>query len=235
MAAADTSEEHCVVEEVRCALRLSVYAARRRLDTARTVTRGLPSTLAALTAGVITLGHVEIITEAADRLPVWAGIWHRREDHILDRAADQSPAELRRAVSRAVLRLDPEGAQTRHVTAVLGRRVQRFAAVDGMAELTLHASAADIAAAWIRLGAIARQFGCSNGDTGGRTIDQRRADTCLDLLILGSVSSASSASSGTAAPRDQSSNVDRSTNHDQKYDGSPDHNRPSQAGRFRLR
>jgi hypothetical protein len=112
---ADTSKERWSQEAVMCALKVSANAAQTRLKTARTLTDDLPFTLAALSDGSFSGRHAETIAEAAWRLP--ADVHAEFETLALDRAAEQSLPELRRAVKAAAIRVDPATSQARQARA----------------------------------------------------------------------------------------------------------------------
>ena len=190
-----------MVEEIRCALRLSAVAVRSRLELATVLDQSLPRTLAALADGSISIRHAQVMGEAASRLPDVDA--HRQlEDHLIGRAPGQTSSDLSRRANRAVHRIDPDGAARRHAVAVDERRLVRQPLEDGMAELRLQAPAAAVAAVWTRLDACARRLGAQDP----RTVDQRRADLLIDTLLAGvgtgflSRSTESSARSATAVP-----------------------------------
>ncbi|WP_353374647.1 DUF222 domain-containing protein [Mycobacterium sp.] len=91
--------------------------------------------------GLITPAHAEIIIDAAYDLE--ADCWPALEDAVLNRAAEQTPAGLRRSVNRAVIRISPKTAEERHDTARDTRRVELLPSCDGMTELRATLPAAD--------------------------------------------------------------------------------------------
>jgi hypothetical protein len=164
---------------VMCALRVSAAAAQTRLKTARTLTDELPRTLAALESGSISVRQAELIADASWKLE--ADVTTEFESLVLDRAAEQSLPELRRAVKRAVLRVDPATAETRHQRAREDRCVRKTALEDGMAELRLIATADNIETAWLRLDAGVRLLPSQDP----RTRDQQRADLLIEAILTG--------------------------------------------------
>jgi len=134
------------------------------------------ATLAAWEAGLLDQRRVSVITEATANLtPEHAALVEAR---VLERAPSQTAAQLRAAVKRAIIAVDPDGAQERHEAARKGRRVALNPEDDGMASLWALLPAADALAADEWLTRLARGLGA--GDP--RTMDERRADLLADLL-----------------------------------------------------
>jgi hypothetical protein len=107
------------------------------------------------------------------------------EQRVLPRAGEQTAPQLRRAAARAVLTVDPGGAEARHALARKERRVVVYPARDGMAELYALLPAQDATAIYQRLDLEARRALVPEGedDADGRTADARRADALVDLLL----------------------------------------------------
>jgi len=80
---------------------------------------------------------------------------------------------LRRLVDKAVLAVDPDGANARHEEARHHRNVQHLPDDDGMGTIKARLSAEDAVLVYATLSLIARSFPA----TDPRTMDQRRADT----------------------------------------------------------
>jgi hypothetical protein len=176
---ADGSKEHRCQEAVMCALRVSANAAQTRLKTARTLTDDLPRTLGLLSSGVISVRQAELIADASWKLE--ADVTTEFESLVLDRACEQSLPELRRAVKRAAVRVDPATAEQRHARAREDRCVRKTALEDGMAELRLISTADNIETAWLRLDAGVRLLPAQDP----RTRDQQRADLLVDAILTG--------------------------------------------------
>jgi hypothetical protein len=83
-------------------------------------------------------------------------------------------------VKRAVLRVDPDGAQARHQQKRKDRRIVVTPADDSMAELWAYLPAPAAAAIYETVDMAARRA-MTPGDT--RTADQRRADAFIDLIL----------------------------------------------------
>jgi hypothetical protein len=163
-------------DEVALALRWSRIAATGRLVMAQALARSLPGTLAAWQSGRLDARKAAAITETSYLLPPEQH--GALEERVLPRAGAQTLAQLRAALARAVLALDPEGAAARHAQRRTERRVVLSAEEDGMASLWALLSAPDATAAYQRLGELARGLGAEDS----RSMDARRADLLVDLL-----------------------------------------------------
>jgi Domain of unknown function (DUF222) len=165
-------------DEIAPLLHITHNAAHTRLDLAIDLTTRLPGALAALQCGDIDLYKARILTELTGPLnPQQAA---EVETQILPRAAEQTAGQLRAAARRAVLRIDPHGAEQRHQHRVRDRAVIMDPREDGTAELiAVNLDAADAVAAYQRLDGYARAMSPSDG----RSMDQRRADALIDLIL----------------------------------------------------
>jgi Domain of unknown function (DUF222) len=165
-------------DEVAPLLHISRNAAQSRLKLATQLTSRLQRTLTALDCGDLDLHKAHIIAELTAVLgdEQAAAV----EARILPRAAEKTPGQLRAAVRRAVLRIDPHGAEERRQKRIRARAVVLKPGEDGTADLTAtHLDAADATAAYQRLDDYARAMTSDDG----RTMDQRRADALVDLLL----------------------------------------------------
>ena len=171
------------VDEVAAALRLSRIAAGTRLHVAVEVAERLRETGAALRRGDLDLPKVWRIVEATAPLP--AGTVSVVERQVLPRAADQTVGQLRASLARAVLAADPADAEERHQRAVADRRVCITPQDDGMAELWALLPADGAAAIRQALDTAARRPGRRDrsGPPDSRTIDNRRADALVELVV----------------------------------------------------
>src|SRR5690349_15959925 len=138
-----------VREEVACLLRWSFGTAAGRLIQAEQVVRRLPAALAAHEAGTISDYHLRILFELTCQLDD-AQIG-KVEARVLERAGEQTPAQFRAAVQRAVLKVDPRGAEKRHQEARKDRTVALHPLPDGMAALWSVHTAVDADAIMTRL------------------------------------------------------------------------------------
>jgi len=166
------------VDEVAVALSISGVAAGHRLHLALDLIERLPQTLAALDRGEIDLLRARAISDGTR--PLSGEHATQVEERVLQRAGEQTAPQLRQAVKRAVLRVDPDGAQARHRRRRAERRIVLTPADDGMAELWAYLPAPAAAAIYETVNTCARRA-MTPGDT--RTADQRRADAFIDLLL----------------------------------------------------
>ena len=99
------------------------------------------------------------------------------EQRVLPRAGRQTVGQLRASLSRAVLSVDPAGAEERHQRAAAGRQVTVRPLDDGMAELWALLPADGAAAIYSAVDAAARR-----GLADGRCMDERRTDALVELV-----------------------------------------------------
>ena len=163
-------------DEVGLALRLSRTTASNRLAMAETLVQDLPRTHAAWQAGLIDTPKVRAIAETSCLLT--GPQRDVLEARILPRAPEQTLAQLRRALLRAVLAIDPDGAERRFRERRTDRRVVVSPDGEGMSSLWALLSAPDATASYERLGQLARGLGAEDP----RGMDARRADLLVELL-----------------------------------------------------
>lgn len=165
-------------DEVGLALRLSRTTASARLRQAILLVDELGEALEAWERGRIDGAKARAIVEASLLL---SGE-QRRElaRRVLPRAGQQTLAQLRAALARGVLSIDPEGAEARHRQAHADPRVEvgPYGDGDGMASLWALLSASDATAAYQNLCELARGLGADDP----RGMDARRADLLVELL-----------------------------------------------------
>ena len=190
--AGDPSGGEFVADEIGAALQLSRVAANRRLGFALDLAR-LPATAQALRVGVIDLSRARALAEATACLPDELG--REIEAQVLPRAPEQTAAQLRNSLNRAVLAANPAAAELRHQQQLATRRVELHPQPDGMAELWALLPADQAVAVYTALDRYARGAG-KNRRIG---IDARRADA-LVALVTGAACSADGAEAGRARP-----------------------------------
>ena len=100
------------------------------------------------------------------------------QDRVLPRAPEQTLAQLKAALARAVIAADPDGAEQRHRQARRDRRVVITPEADGMASLWALLTATQAAGAFTWLTRLARGLGADDP----RSMDTRRADILAALL-----------------------------------------------------
>lgn len=156
----------------------SEHATGRLVRTGMARNGTLYATGDALAAGEIDWPKAQAMVAALAAVP-WH-VAHAVEDRVLPRASTRTPGQLRQDIARALLDVDPDDADRRHVRARQERRVERPVPLpDGMA-LVRAILPADAA---VRLDATlqsAARHAKASGD--GRRMDQLRADA-LDALV----------------------------------------------------
>ncbi|MEO6501420.1 MAG: DUF222 domain-containing protein [Jatrophihabitantaceae bacterium] len=177
--AADSSALNLSHEAVSLALKVPVPTAQAKLRTGRTLVRELPRTLRLLARGEISVRHAEVITEAAWKLE--SELVNALEDAVIERAPEQTVSQLRQAVRRALIALDPATEQQRHQKALADRKVGFHPVDDGMVQLPVLLGAAQGQSIFTRLTAAAKLFPAHDV----RTMDQKRADLLVDAVLSG--------------------------------------------------
>ena len=163
-------------DELGLALGISRPAASTELAQSIILTRTLPDTLNAWQAGTIDAGQARVLCELLTVLsPEQA---RQVQDRVLPAAGTQTWTQFRAAVRRALLRVDPDGANRRHGAAHRERRVALHHDEDGMSSLWALLSATDAATGWHTLTRLARSLGPDDP----RPMDARRADLLVDLI-----------------------------------------------------
>jgi hypothetical protein len=139
----------------------------------------LPGTRAAFRAGILSRDKAAIVAAASALLdPAEA---RAAEAMVLDRAGSQTPAQLRAAIGRAVMEVNPEKAKKRREHMAKRTRVERWAEDSGNAGLAgRELPPAEVLAADQRVTAWAEQLREAGLDG---TMDQLRARAFMDLLL----------------------------------------------------
>lgn len=137
----------------------------------------LPRTLSALAAGRLDEAKAHQIATAAR--PLNDTQCTDLEARIFPQILGKTPSQVARLVRAAVIAVDPDGADDRATHAKRCRRVETHNAEDGMAWLTAYAPAEHLRAAYHRIDTLARELGKDDE----RTMDQRRADVLIELLL----------------------------------------------------
>ena len=163
-------------DEVGVALRLARGTAVARVGLACRLLATLSDTHAAWEAGLIDTAKARAIDDATWMLSVE----HARavQERVLPRAAEQTLAQLKAALARAVIAVDPDGAEQRHRDARRDRRVVVTPEADGMASLWALLTATQAAGAFTWLTRLARGLDADDP----RSMDTRRADILAALL-----------------------------------------------------
>jgi len=173
---AEFRDNQWIREEVACALRIAPVTAAAKLADALELVDRLPSTLDRLADGTLTLMHARALVEGVRLLD--DELAAQVEARVLARCADKTVSDVRRHVTRAVLALDPRGAETRHVDAVAGRSVRMFPDEHAMATITAYLRADHATHLMNRLHDNAAML---TDPDDARTMEQKRADVFVDL------------------------------------------------------
>lgn len=166
------------VDEVAAAVCWSTARVQAEVAKVRLLQQSLPRVWGCWVAGDLDGYRVGKIAEAAHRLSDPDHLDTFDED-AAQKAPGKTATQLRAWCNRFVARTAPELAEHRHTRALADRRVESRAQPDGMGSLEVLATAVDTAAIDTRLTTLARGLGA--GDP--RTLDQRRADIFVDLLL----------------------------------------------------
>jgi hypothetical protein len=152
---------------------------RTKMMLARELADRLPDTVALLRSGVITQRHALDLADATRALTPESAA--EVEAKVLVRAPEQTQAQFRASVKRAVLRVaSPAEEEKAHRDAVAERRVELHPADRGMAWVSCYLSADAAASLMAAVDAIAYEtIHGKGGDT--RTADQRRADAVVEM------------------------------------------------------
>jgi hypothetical protein len=165
--------------QVSLALTMSQSAAQWWTDLAVTLRWRLAATGTALRDGVIDLPRAKVIAEGT--APLDEEQAKAVEARILPKAGDQTTAQLRASLRRAVITADPDGADRRREEAEKRAKVTLYPDADGTASLAGQNLPSDrAAAAMARVTALARALKAS-GATGG--IGLLRSKVYLGLLL----------------------------------------------------
>jgi len=163
-------------DEVGLALKLARMTAKARIGRSVQLEQVLPETLALWQQGRLDERRVAAICDATHYLSVETA--RAVQQRVLDRASDQTVGQLKAALKRAVIAVDPEGAAERYKAAHRERRVSIGEEQDGMASLWALMSAPDAQASFQWLTRLA--LGCGKEDP--RSMDARRSDLAAALL-----------------------------------------------------
>ena len=165
--------------EVALALTLTQGSAEYWMDLAVDVTRRLPGTMAALRSGRIDLARAKLIETFTTCLD--DDLAGRVERMVLDKAEHRTTGQLRAALQRAVITVDPAAAERRREQAERNAHVELSGDPESTGSLAgRFLPAGHAAAAWSRICALAKALE-SAGAPGG--IDLLRAQVFIGLLL----------------------------------------------------
>jgi hypothetical protein len=160
-------------------LGLSGPAAQNLLKNAERLCGSLPTTLAALSEGRISLAQATAIAEASYQLP--DDVLPEYEARVLAAAHQQSTVQLTRTAKRAAMQLDPASAEHRHQRSVADRHLRIAPAGHGTSWLMALLPAAQTQLLYDRVDAAARLAPADDL----RTRDQLRADALVNAVLNG--------------------------------------------------
>ena len=164
--------------EIAAALTLTRRASENELSRAMSLNGRLRRVLLALTAGTIDAARAKVFDQALGHLP--DDTVDSVLDQILDEARDLTTGQLRAALNRIVLSIDPEGTASAFEEGLGDRGVTTYPNPDLTGSFLVHnANPTDIAAARAHIEELARAL---KSDSDPRTLEQIRADVALDLL-----------------------------------------------------
>jgi hypothetical protein len=165
-----------LADEIAPELRISRGAAESRIALAEALLGRMPNLLAAMEAGQLDRDKAR---QAHEALAPLSDELARQADEILaDRIGEKNPSNWRKALTRVVYALDPEGHAERAKARRADRKIELIHQPDAMATLLAYLPAEVASGLYARVDAIARTM--KRHDS--RTMDQIRADVFADLL-----------------------------------------------------
>lgn len=194
------------VDEMAAALRWSRARVHERVRLVRRVRRTLPMVWAAWSTGQAETYLVSKVAETAQRLVEPTSVDALDAAVTADPSGSAGPAgvlttrtagQLQHWLHRFVARTEPDQLEARSRLAFAERRVVATQEGDGVGALWARTSAVDLAQVDHQLTLLARQLGTDDP----RTMDQRRADLLVDLLLRRSPTSDPAAGGGTRVAR----------------------------------
>src|SRR5699024_8211380 len=165
-------------DELALAMTVPTGTIRRWLAMSRRVHARLPQIWALWEDGAIDQYKTTLIDQAACRLVLGDSLL-ALDTQAAQVAPGKATAQLRAWLARFVARTEPTRAKQRHRRAFAGRTVYLNPDADAMGWLNLHHNGLDLARIDARLTTMARQLGADDP----RTMDQRKADLAVDLLL----------------------------------------------------
>jgi Domain of unknown function (DUF222) len=165
--------------EVSTLLHISDREAQRRLQFALTLTEYLPKTLEALREGEIEEFKAQLVARTVRGLSEEQSA--RVEAMVLPKAGAQTPGQLRNALAKAVMTVDPRGAEDRRQYQKAQRRVESRPSENGEGVLMIYDSMERIAAYHGVISAYAKHLKSLGGES--RTLAQLEADVAGQLLM----------------------------------------------------
>ncbi|WP_203579183.1 HNH endonuclease signature motif containing protein [Microbacterium hibisci] len=173
--------ERAAAMELATRLGMSEATVRTRAAHADALRERCPRVWEAFRAGQVSQQNAATTAQQAATLPLDATeAWARFDEAVAHAARTLQPGKFRLRARVARERLHPEPLDVRHKRAAADRNAWFEAEHDGMASLTVFASADRVLAAYQHSDARARHLRAQPGEE--RTLAQLRADSLLDLL-----------------------------------------------------
>lgn len=166
-----------IPDEMALTLRCSSVTAHRRCQVAKDAARH-PALVTHWAAGVLSSAAVAVITELVGCLDASALSTYDLVVDAADYAACHTPNQTRAWLTRRVLAADPQAAEERRRRAFAERRVTFTPGNDSMASLWALLPAVQARQVYDTVDAVAMA-----ADADSRTMDQRRADALVDLVV----------------------------------------------------
>ncbi|MDF1594680.1 MAG: DUF222 domain-containing protein [Acidimicrobiia bacterium] len=164
--------------EIRAALRLTRRTADTELGVALDLRERLPHLYEAFEAGIVDVRRARTILRGTAHLDTHTA--RRVVTQILERAPQLTTGQLKAALARLCIEVDPADAKTRFEHAIDERRIVAELSEDGAAHLSGFDLPPDrVAAITTHINELATSLR-RNGES--RSMDQLRADVYLDLL-----------------------------------------------------
>lgn len=192
-------------EEVACVLKVSGATAQDRLHVASELDARLPTTLGLLEAGEVSWMQAKAMVEITDILD--PQLAQAVEEEVAPKMPSLACGQTRRALHRAVARMDPDGVEVRHQARRREREITHREVGDGMALWGAYLPADQAAqldqAVDTHAETLKNQsgIGWDRGECGGEgwTLAQRRVDALVDLVLNGPATGGSSSGGRSAA------------------------------------
>ncbi len=172
----EKSMAHSAQAEIGVMLRITPAAASHWLDLAMALVRRLPTTLATLETGAISLPTVRAIAEVSENLNV--AQCARLEAAVLPKAPERTPGSVRRLARREVEKLDAEAVRKRREAALAQRSLYVQDEPDGMATLCAYLPAEQAHACFEAIGALVHPK--APGED--RPVGARRVDALVEVI-----------------------------------------------------
>ncbi|HEY3871119.1 MAG TPA: DUF222 domain-containing protein [Actinocrinis sp.] len=169
----------CAISEIAEALNLHPSTAHSQVVQAVAVVDRHLATWEAWASGQVTAQQVARLVQTTDRLGDDIVKAREIEERVLPKMPGQILQATRRALSRVLLAVDPEGAKLRQQRAAKQREVTMAAEQDGMATVFLNTTAEQATAVYERVDQAAR----AQDPQDGRTLAQRRADAMCAMIL----------------------------------------------------